>query len=497
MALNLTKLGAFVQELIDNGWLNSSSQQLLMNLIIRESSNSDLSCAVQGNFILNDKLRAPMSITTDCFVISKTQLGFSILLAIIVLVSIAKPMIESSVASTKWIYFISLYIKAFWFTWSILKISTYVTANTLASKGEVSHAKINVVLTQTYIASILLFALCTTLAFECLKLFKRPASYGQFSQLMSTFYGSTLSILSYLVMVIIGYVFLTVAIYLCISGYIQESLPVFFFTFMTETIELSKAPSVLKIFYCIAIILRYLIWLYLVAVFIFYFKLVSTHTFSTFEPKFYKSILDRLSTINKAMDNCSNDTLMKPVSTNKSKRHQVIIWLNFGFHDSSGQRLFYSDAILEIFGEIEKVGIGLSFFNEFREVISFLKSIYNIIPKIIMSTTKSVRIVVRVCNFGNLPRTEFELKVFTKMAELDQFISDMRLDLEILVYDEQIGNVYSSRVYSILESSFAKIKVTNNKLALRRFCQMMPIDEFAADTEEVFNALLDDIDEAV
>ena len=494
---NLSSLGTLTSDLVDNGWLTSNCQQLTIDLVVRKRADTALSCIVSGHSLFNDRLRTTYGLTVDCFVVSDTELVFAILMAIIVAISIAKPMIESSVASTKWIYFVSLYTKLFWFVWTVLKISGYMTAKRVMSSSELSRGRVDSALAQKYLASILLFVLSVTVPFECLKLFKRPSSYGAFSQLMSTLYGATLSVLSYLIIALIGYVFLCIAAYLCIGDYNRLNMLTFMFTFVTQTDDLSEAPSIIKAFYCLALVLRYLLWAYLLAVFIFYFKLVSTHTFSAFEPKFYKSILDKVSTIHKAIDNFSNDTLLKPIATSKSKRHQVIIWLNYGFQDSSGQRLYYSDAILNIFGEVERVGIGLSFFNEFREVISFLKCIYNIIPKIIMSTNKSVRIVVRVCNIANLSRTEFELKVFTKMNELNQFISDMGLDIEILLYDEQVGNVYGSRVYSILENSFSKIKVTSNREALRRFCQMMSIDDFAADADEVFNALLDDIDEQI
>ena len=98
---------------------------------------------------------------------------------------------------------------------------------------------------------------------------------------------------------------------------------------------------------------------------------------------------------------------MKPTTMNKVRNKQVLIWLDYGLQTNDTSINRYSLTIQRMLDDTAKKGVGISFFNEFREVMSFIKSIYNIIPKIMMSTTKNVRVVVKVTPVGS--RTSFEV----------------------------------------------------------------------------------------
>lgn len=482
-----TNLSTIIGKLQRNNWLNDTSGKLSLAAAIQNSYKHALVCVVAVEWPIVDRLSPSHQILVHCSSASDTEFVFLVIIAIIVAASLVKPMLESSVAASKWIYCAGVLYKVVWFVWTVLRLGAHSASKNFL-KGNISIQSVTDLDNINSLSSCSLQVLLAVLPFELLKLGKRQGSFGQFAQLMSALYGTALSALSYLVLVSVLFACLAAGVYGWLHDYAESNLLVFIGRFIGSDLNLDQASDLEKIFYAAASVYRYLLWTYFLAAFVFYFKLVTTHIFSTFEPKYFKTMMDRLSTINKAMDNFSNDMLLKPVTTGEAKRREVIIWLNYGFHEESGQRLTYSLPMLEIFKDVEKRSVGLSFFSEFRQVRAFLKSIFNIIPKAMMSTAKGVRVVVRVGPSGKVSRNDYELQIFAHLNELSQFISDMGLDIEVLVYDEHVANVFASRIYSIVESSFAKVKVTNSSSILKSFCAMMALEDFGPEPDEIYSS---------
>ena len=490
--LNLSTVVAGLQS---NSWLTATAAHFTLIAAFQDTDRHALTCVLVADWPLADLFSQGPAAEMVCAVASNTQFVFLVLLTIVVAASLAKPMLESSVAAYRWIYCAGICLKLLWFVWAVLRLGLHSYVRGLETGG-LSVARVAELRRLSNLAAAILHALLATLPFELLKLDKRAGNYGQVAHLMSALYGAALSTLSYLALALVLFGCLAAGTFAWLHDFTSANFAAFAPSFLVLDLDLALASDLEKIFYGAAALYRYLLWTYFAAAFVFYFRLVTTHIFADFEPKYYRTISDKLSTINKAIDNFSNEVILRPVTTNEAKKRQVIIWLNYGFHEESGQRLTYSPSLLDIFKDIEKRAVGLSFFSDFHQVRAFLKSIFSIIPKAMMSTAKSVRVVVRVAPPGRLSRGDFELQVFARLNELAQFITSMGLDIEVLVFDEHVQNVFASRIYSIVESSWARVKVTNSQASLRRFCAMMALEDFAPEPDELFSSnILEETDD--
>ena len=67
-------------------------------------------------------------------------------------------------------------------------------------------------------------------------------------------------------------------------------------------LEVNRDSLVELIHFTVSLTIRFVIQSYLLAVAVVYFKIVSTHVFLQFEPKYFKLVKDKLLMMNKHMD---------------------------------------------------------------------------------------------------------------------------------------------------------------------------------------------------
>ena len=489
-----------IHPITTNGWVSEFTEQLIVFMRFHYNEDPNILLDYKMMFSPRDPLLIKSTFYFHYFSISPTLFYLLIALLVVLIISATKPLIETSVTNNKWIYFISLYVKIGWIAFAAVKMTSKIESNKTYQSQASLIGPSNTLRTLNHLSTFMLYVLMTTTPFEFFKLVKRYAYFQRFFLILSVVYGAVLSMQAYLFLIASSYFFLSLSVYTYFERYMKNNFIVFLLEFTSFQIDLSSSSTIDNVVYNISLLIRYILWLFLLTISIFYFRIVSTHLFPDFEPRFFKNFKEKAATISKAVDNFNNQVLLKPTATSKLKGRKVVVWLNFRPSASIDDRqIRYSHSMEKLFDETTKKNIAISFFNDHREVMSFIKSIYNIIPKLIMSTTKSVRIVVNVVFLGKVSRTEFELEIFLKLNELDQLIEKMGLDTEILVFEENNNNISQSKIYSILENSFSKINVSNRHQSLTKFCQMMNIEDIspAMDVEEEFNNLLDGIEEIV
>jgi len=499
----------YLVQVYQSGWVSKArTQQLVLESLFRSTIDDSVYCILLDEIKLSDPILRDQPQQLHFFVDSTLQFYCICILLAVLILSLAKPMVEYSVAPNKWIYFVSIYIKITWIAYAAIKLSAKITASKYVVNRQDSTKAGTALIYLDRTSVFLLHMLITVFPFEILKLLKRTTFLQSFFNILSTIYGALLSIKSFAFILTTTYLFLSLGAYIFFMEFIDMSLPTFVLHFITSDVEFEVSSLLDKAFWTMTIFIRYLLWVYTLSICLFYFHLVSTHVFTEFEPRFYKQMVEKISGINKSMDNFSNEILLMRSSNSaksqaharaqelqkQTKRRKIIIWLNYGNFQLQDQYPNYSDGVINLFKDIKSRNIGLSTFNDFKEVQSFMKAIYNIMPKIIMSTTKSVRIVVNVFyNPQKRNRTEFELDIFVKMQELNAFIDKMGLDTEILLFEETEEKIFKSRIYHILDTSFARIKVTNKQRNLSMFCKMFNFEDIQTrvEPEEENNNILD------
>lgn len=484
-----------IQRLIDNNWIGPDTQRLALTLVYRSRRRAGLYLFSAVPVELMDGVFDKGRASLKQHYWSDDAAYLYLVLLLVVLLAMVKPTIEWGVSPNKLIYYLSFYSKLLWVVYcAVGAYKSFTLERRILLTSHISVTNLDELNTLENVSGFLFLLLMLTVPFELLKLIKIFSAFEGFLSIFSCIYASGLSMVSFIVMIGVMYLSLFLACFVHMGISINQPPYVLLLTLMhnefTDDFEMQQFTQIV-----VLRTVRYILWIYFIAVWIFYFRLVSTHIIEGFEPKYYTNISEKISQMSKGIEHFLVKYTVRQSNTLGSKGKKTLIWLTFKEASGDQTRSNFSEEIAQMLDFVQASGVSTSFFSEFEDVILFIKAIYNIIPKLIMSSKKSFRIVVFLGASVISHSSELELELFMKLNKLNQYLEKSGLDTELLLFSEKDHDISRSKLCQLSETVFPRLRGSSDIKTLRHFCSMKNIEAVYNNVDEIEerNTILGDL----